>query len=85
MEKAIFERTNLSNRRNWIRPNKCDFPDIDLPICDNVGSRRSQMAVDPCSDSITRLPNVNRNAVQIAQHVTTNLIGKRANCTTPKS
>lgn len=64
----------------WVidRPrfHKRDFPYIDLPIRDDVGSRGRQVPIDARPNAVDALAYINRNLIEIAKSVNANLISQ---------
>lgn len=73
-----------SPRLSRICPNPGDLPNVYLAVRDNVGTRRSQVAVHPGTNAIHGLPDVNRNLVKVAQDIAANFVCKRPDCPAPK-
>ncbi len=74
VEKRVFQSRNTRSLSR-VRPNPGDLPYVHLAVCDNVRSRGGQMTVHPCTNAIDGLPDVNRNAVKVAQYIAANLVG----------
>jgi hypothetical protein len=66
MEKRFLEGPYHGLVSDRIRPDPGDFPDVDLPVGDYVGSRRRQMSIHARTYSIGRLPDIDRNLIEIA-------------------
>lgn len=85
MKKSRFEGGDIAPVIDWVRPDPRNFPDIDLSVCDNIRPSRGQMPVHTCPNSVGRLPDINRDLIQVAQHVAANLVGQCAHGSAPKS
>src|SRR6266446_7355491 len=69
--KIIFYLLDLLRRlhRHGPSPNIGYFPDVQLAVGYDIAPRTSQVTAHPCTDSIDRLPYVNRNSIQITKSI----------------
>ena len=73
MEQRVLKISDVLTR-DWVSPDPGNLPYIHLAIRNNVGPRRSEMAIDPGPDAVSRLADVNRNLVEVAEDVAPNLV-----------
>jgi hypothetical protein len=74
-----FERIQLRPVLNRVFPDKGDFPNVDLSVGDHVGASRGQVSLHPLPNAILGLPDVNRNIVEVAQDIHSDLRGEFPN------
>jgi hypothetical protein len=63
MEDSILKRRNFLSVIHRISPYPRNFPNMNLTIGDDVGSRGSEMSANSFSDAIDSLPDVHWNFV----------------------
>ncbi len=79
-----FQQSNMAYVNHRPGLDIGNFPDINHPIGDNIRSRRRQMTTDACPDSVNRLPDIDRNIVQITKRIYTYLIREVGQCLGPE-
>ena len=79
VKQRIFDRGYVRFVFDWVCPHPSDFPNVDLAICDNVASSRCQMAVHARAYAIDGLTDIDRDLIEIAEHVAANFVCEGAN------
>jgi hypothetical protein len=74
VEERVFQSGNTRSLGR-VRPNPGDLLHVYLAVYDNVRSRGGQMTVHPRTNAFDGLPDVNRNAVKVAQYIAANFVG----------
>ena len=69
MKQPGFQNSDMAGHFHRPGENPSHFPDIDLPVGDDVRARRSQVAANPLADAIARLPDIDRDTIEIAKRI----------------